>query len=102
MELTTKEREVIHHSLTGSNPLWGVYRNYFAARKGHHSEPELKSLVEKKAMHTGKKYDGEKGLFYYHVTAEGARAAGLHLPTDAGANGPKNQRTKNAQIRGRA
>jgi hypothetical protein len=80
MQLTEEENNIITHTLTGSSPDGRVYRNYFAASKGHHDEHILKRLVEKEAMKTGQPYGDQPGGFYYCATEAGASAVGLHLP----------------------
>ena len=68
------------HALTGSTGDGHVYRNWYAASKGHHSEYALKSLVSKGLMKVGRVYcDGN----YYHCTESGSAFVGLHLPDNA-------------------
>ena len=78
MELNEQDRNVLVHTLTGSNDQ-GVYRNWFAATADHHYMDSIKRLTAAGLMRRGKKYcDG----FYYHCTALGAAAVGLRLPYD--------------------
>lgn len=81
IELTDQERHVLRHTLTGSSGTDEVYRNYFAASEGHHDMPALTRLVMAGLMYVGEAVPGQ-GSRYYHCTAQGARAVGLHAPHD--------------------
>jgi hypothetical protein len=81
IELTDQERHVLRHTLTGSSGTDEVYRNYFAASDGHHDMPALTRLVMHGLMYVGEIVPGSTSL-YYHCTAQGAMAIGLHAPHD--------------------
>jgi hypothetical protein len=81
IELTEQERHVLRHALTGSSGTDQVYRNYFAAGEGHHDMPALTRLVMNSLMYVGERVPGTDSR-YYHCTAQGARAVGLHAPHD--------------------
>ena len=81
IELTDQERHVLRHTLTGSSGADDVYRNYFAAGDGHHDMPAITRLVMAGLMYPGKLVTGNS-CRYYHCTALGARAVGLHAPHD--------------------
>lgn len=76
IELTEQERQVLRHTLTGSNSTGEVYRNYFAADEGHHDMPALTRLVMHGLMRVGNQVAGQT-YRYYHCTAAGAKAVGL-------------------------
>ncbi|HEX5520399.1 MAG TPA: hypothetical protein VFX29_01840 [Longimicrobiaceae bacterium] len=81
MELSENERHVLIHTLTGSHPNGKVYRNYYAAGPGHHSEQHLGRLCDLGLMRRGRTFnDGQDQ--YYHCTQAGAAAVGLALPAD--------------------
>lgn len=80
-EVDEHERQVLRHTLTGSSGTDEVYRNYFAASAGHFDLPTLERLISAKLMRRGKPISGDAG-HYYHCTAAGAKAVGLHLPFD--------------------
>lgn len=74
IELTEQDRLVLTHTLTGSNER-GICRNWFAANAAHHFIESLIRLTDAGLMTRGRKYyDGN----YYHCTAAGAAAVGLH------------------------
>lgn len=79
--LTEGEKHVLVHSLTGSGD-GEVYRNYFAAERGHHDMPHLQRLLALGLMTKGRSYSEDHQGYYYHCTEAGAAAVGLHLPKD--------------------
>lgn len=81
MELQERHRQVLRHTLTGSNGTDEVYRNYFAAAEGHHDWPTLAELVMAGLMYVGRQVPGGTST-YFHCTAAGARAVGLIVPAD--------------------
>lgn len=81
IELSEQERGILRHALTGSSGNDVVYRNYFAAGDGHDDMPALTRLVMNGLMYVGNAVPGS-GSRYFHCTANGARAVGLHAPHD--------------------
>ena len=77
IDLTDAEKNVLVHTLTGSQPSREVYRNFFAADQGHHDMEHITRLVEMGLMIKGKKFGGDG--HYYHCTNSGAAIVGLQL-----------------------
>lgn len=71
--LTRDQIEILHHSLgyRADQPRSGGYRNGYAPSWPH--EPAFDALIEMGFLRAGARYNE---THYYHVTEEGARAAG--------------------------